>query len=166
MWPHSEADVPTWIKALVGVLAIAAAGVVVASASAALRRRHLRQLLTGRDAAVALATCVEAFPDVERERVVLAYLWVQQLVDLEGAPIRADDDLRRDLHIDQGEADAKFESSHEWRAEEVQSPVTPPEGSVRSVRDLVGQVLAYGYEGYSRVARPEQHARRDSLPDL
>jgi hypothetical protein len=94
---------------------------------------------------------VEEFPDIAKERVVAAYVWVQQLVDLDAAAIQARDDLWRDLRIDQGEADDKFESSHLWRGEEAKPKVPASEDPVNTVRDLMAEVLAYGYEGYSRV---------------
>jgi len=147
---------PPWLVGLIGVVAIVGGGVAVSGASGALRRRRVRRVLAGRDPAESFATCAQLFPALERERIALAYLWVQQLVDVEGAPITASDDIWRDLEIDQGEADDKFESSYEWRGGEDQSAAAP-EHPVRTVRDLMEEVLAYGYEGYSRVERAAHH---------
>ena len=142
-----------WLLAAIAAFVIVGGWVAVSFVGAAMRRRRVRRLLSGRDPEVSLATCIDAFPSVERERVELAYLWVQQLVDVESAPICADDDVSRDLQIDQGEADDKFESSHEWRGNEPHESASPPNDPIRTVRDLMGEVLAYGYEGYSRIER-------------
>src|SRR5262249_15359091 len=142
-----------WTEALIAVLVFVGLAIVAGIARASLHRRHVYRILARRDPAASLATCVDAFPDIDQDRVMLAYLWVQQLVDMEAAPICADDDLWRDLRIDQGEADDKLESSYEWRGEEQRLSRPAREGPAQTVRDLMDQVLAYGYEGYSRVPR-------------
>lgn len=149
-----------WLVALIAALVMLGGWVAASFVGATLRRRQVRRVLSGRDPAVSLATCIDAFAGIEQERVRLAYLWVQQLVDVEGAPICADDDVSRDLQIDQGEVDDKFEAAHEWRGSEVNESASVPKDPIRTVRDLMGEVLAYGYEGYSRIERAAGEARR------
>ena len=149
---------------LIAALALVGGWLAVSFVGAALRRHQVRRVLSGRDPAVSLATCMEAFSGIERERVELAYLWVQQLVDVERAPICADDDVSRDLQIDQGETDDKFESSHEWRGIELDESASAPQDPIRTVRDLMGEVLAYGYEGYSRIDNGVPHLTSEMPP--
>lgn len=149
-----------WLTVLVAAVGVVGAWIAVQVASTSIRRRHLRRFLEERDTGESLRSCVDSFAGIDRERVELAYRWVQQLVEYPEAPLLADDDIWRDLRIDQGEADAKFEAAEQWKPSDVTSSGGTPHQPIRTVRDLMSEVLERGYEGYSRIAATNWSARK------
>ena len=147
-----------WLKSLLAVSTILALSLGFAIWRTRKVKRQLAQHFAGRDEQTCLSTCLEAFATTDPQRVRDAYSWVQALVNYPSAPIDVEDNLWTDLGIDQGDADALFESSHEWRGlasrPEGLHPTDPP----KTVRELVAQVLWYGYEGYAVVLREYKRA--------
>ena len=138
---------PVWVSVTLAAIAVLAAWLGIQCVSSVLTRRHLQRLFTGRNAEFSLESSVACFPDLPRERVVLAYRWVQMLINFDSPPIYPADDLSVDLKIDQGETDNRFECSHEWRGES-STQTKANDRPVKTVRDPMEEVLSYGYEGY------------------
>jgi hypothetical protein len=153
---------PGWLKIVLCFLALTAATLLAGVLGAYRTRRKLRSLFAGRNEASAYQSCLTAFSEIDESRVRLAYRWVQELVSLPNALIHADDDLWKDLRIDQGDADNLFECAHEWRREsaatENVSLTKPPE----TVEDLMREVLAY--EGYVETLRRKSSQTSPGIP--
>lgn len=135
--------------------AVVAASLFYVAIQVALTKRRLTRLFQDRTPEAALETCHVALSRYGRERVTLAYRWVQDLVPYENPPIQANDDLWTDLLLDQGNVDDRFEASHDWLGDEAAQPPGPAPNPPRTVADLMREVLHYGYEGYAAVPKRE-----------
>jgi len=151
----------SWFYAIAALFVCVAAVVAHVAIQSLLNKRHLRKVFHDRVPEAAFDSCKATFPQVEQHRIALAYSWVQALVPFaEPAPIEATDDLWKQLRIDQGSIDDQFESAHEWRGERPEASARLHTSPLCTVRDLMAEVLAQGYEGYAAV--PSRGARRNA----
>lgn len=114
-----------------------------------LLRKHLRDLAAERNAVAAFALVRSEFPDVEVLRLQAAYAWVQDLVAIDNMPLHPNDDLSAALRIDQGAVDDKLEASYDCYGRERDGGAASI-GPLSTVKQLIGAVLASGYEHYPR----------------
>ena len=90
------------------------------------------------------AGCLQSFPDAEPRRVIAAYVWVQQLVDVPDVPLHLDDALFTGLGISQPAIESKLAAAHVTSNQAVDGGHALRQ-SLRTVRDLMAALLAAGY---------------------
>ena len=138
---------PPWLIALLGAFFVVCVAVVYSKVTAASARESLAPVFAGRTHEAALATCYAALPGIEHSRIQQAYRWVQELVPFPEPPIHASDLLDLDLFVTRRGVDLQMMASSVWL-----NPSLPeswaPQQSLRTVADLMAEVLRLGYEAY------------------
>jgi len=97
------------MKALWVILAVVSVWVALTLAINLPREYRLRQLARSRAGTDAFATLRQSLPDIPEQVLADIYREVQDLVAAAEFPLRADDDLRETLEIDQGSLEILIE---------------------------------------------------------
>jgi hypothetical protein len=134
-----------WFFGLFGAVLVVCVAVAYTKSLSALAKVRLPRLFAGRTHATAFETCRAALPGVDPARLRQAYRWVQDLVPYPDPPIQASDHLGRDLFV--GRRGMLFRLSEAaMRLNPGKAHTQSPLYSVRTVADLMGEILRNGYE--------------------
>lgn len=134
-----------WYFALFGVLIVVGVAVVYVITIRNLAQARYMRLFAKRTHAAAFDTCRAALPDVDSTRIRNAYRWVQQLVPYPNPPIQASDRLSWDLFVHR-RGMLYLLSEAAMRKNPTKAHLQSPLYSVRTVADLMTEVLRHGYE--------------------
>jgi hypothetical protein len=112
-------------------------------------RKHLENRRIGRTEAEALELTATELTEHRPDAIFAAYRWVQQLVSVGNFPVYPDDELERDLRIEQRTIDDKFEAAYDAYGKEADKGIASSVRA-RTAADLMRAVLASGCEHYPR----------------